>query len=162
LGLADAFSAHGARRRWSARFGRGCRLARVRPVRSILAVDRSRASGAAPPKGGSDRPRQKLIDDRKYTMNPLANSQDSLIEVVAALPLDETGDLLFDTAEGLVDIADAAADAAVATGRLGTRIITRTVRLVARHPKKILIGVVLIAAVVGVLNYLNSNQAETS
>jgi hypothetical protein len=85
-----------------------------------------------------------------------------LIEVVAALPLDETGDLLFDTAEGLVDIADAAADAAVATGRLGTRIITRTVRLVARHPKKILIGVVLIAAVVGVLNYLNSNQAETS
>lgn len=94
-------------------------------------------------------------------MNPLAN-QDSLMDVVGAIPLDEAGDLLLETAEGLVDIADAAADAAVATGRLGTRIITRTVRLVARHPRKILVGVVLVAAVAGVMSYLKSNQAETT
>ena len=54
--------------------------------------------------------------------------------------------------------ADAAIDTVAATGRIGVRIVTRTVRFVARHPREVLIGVGLVAVCLGVLRLVKSSQ----
>jgi len=55
------------------------------------------------------------------------------------------GDVLADITPAIEDVADAAIDTVAATGRVGVRIVTRTVRFVARHPREVLVGIGLIA-----------------
>lgn len=76
--------------------------------------------------------------------------------------LDMGADLLDEIGPDLVDLADAAAVTAVASGRIGFRLLSRTLRLVGRHPKQALIAVVVIAVAGAVASYVCSNSDRTS
>ncbi len=65
-----------------------------------------------------------------------------------------------DITPDLEDIADAAIDTVAATGRISIRIVTGTIRFVARHPREVLIGAGLVAVCVVVLRYLSSSSSS--
>jgi hypothetical protein len=76
--------------------------------------------------------------------------------------LDTGADLLDEIGPDLVDLADAAAVTAVASGRIGFRLLSRLLRLIGRHPKKALIALVLIAAAGAVASVVCSNSDRNS
>ena len=71
-------------------------------------------------------------------------------------------DLLDEIGPDLVDLADAAAITAVASGRIGFRLLSRTLGFVGRHPKQVLVGLVVIAAIGAVASFVCSNSDRTS
>lgn len=58
-------------------------------------------------------------------------------------------ELVDELAPDVVDVVESAAETVVSTGRLAIRIITKTLRFVARHPKGVLIGVAVVAVAAG-------------
>lgn len=74
--------------------------------------------------------------------------------------LDIGADLLDEVGPDLVDLADAAAVAAVASGRIGFRLLSRVFRFMGRHPKQALIGIVVIAVVGAVASYVCSDRSS--
>lgn len=77
---------------------------------------------------------------------------------VIAVPIDVGGDLIDDITPELGEIADAAVSTVAATGRVGVRLATRTVRFIARRPKEVMIGLVVVATALAVLSYLKSRS----
>jgi len=82
-------------------------------------------------------------------------------EAIAA-PLELGADILDDIGPDVVDIADAAVVTAVASGRLGLRVLSRTISFIGRNPKKALAGLVVVAVVAAVLSYVCSNSDRTA
>ena len=66
------------------------------------------------------------------------------------------GDLIDDITPELGEIAGAAVTTVAATGRIGIRIVASIIRFVFRRPKEVLIGLVVVAAVMGVVSYKRS------
>lgn len=79
---------------------------------------------------------------------------DGVAEAVADL-IDDVGDLA-------VDVAEVAASTITSSSRLGIRFVTSTVRFVARHPREILAGLVIVTAVAAAVTYLTRRDGESS
>jgi hypothetical protein len=76
--------------------------------------------------------------------------------------LDTGAALLDEIGPDLVDLADAAAVTAVASGRIGFRLLSRTLRFLGRHPKQAVIGLLVVAVVGAVASVACSNSDRTS
>ena len=77
-----------------------------------------------------------------------------------AAPLELGAELLDDVGPDLVDLADAAAATAVASSRLGFRLLAATFSFVGRHPKKALAFVVVVAVIGAVSSYVCANSGN--
>ena len=97
-------------------------------------------------------------------MNTLSTSHDTLGDVAASMGdvVSDGAELAADLVDGLTDVAEVAIDTIASTSRVGVRLVGRTVRFIARRPREVLAGVVIVAAIVAVLGYLKSNSAESS
>lgn len=69
-------------------------------------------------------------------------------------------DVVADLTDDVDDIADAAIEAVAATGRVGVRLVTRTVRFVGRHPRQVLIAVGLVALAVAVFGARKASGSD--
>lgn len=76
--------------------------------------------------------------------------------------LEAGADLLDEIGPDVVELADAAVVTAVVSGRIGFRLLSRTLRFVGHHPKQALIGIVVIAAIGAVASYVCSNSERFS
>lgn len=79
-----------------------------------------------------------------------------------AAPLELGADLLDDIGPDVIELADAAVVTAVASGRIGLRVLSRTIGFIGRHPKKVLVGLVVVAATAAVMSYVCSNSDSNS
>ncbi len=90
-------------------------------------------------------------------MDTVGEAAQLLGDVISA-PLELGADLLDDVGPDVLELADAAAVTAVASGRLVFRLLSRTIGFIGRHPKQVLTGLVIVAAVAAVLCYSRSNS----
>jgi hypothetical protein len=72
------------------------------------------------------------------------------------------GDIIADLAPDLEDIADAAIDTVAATGRIGVRLVTRSIRFVARHPREVLVTAGLVAMTLAIAGYFRSRASDAA
>ncbi len=79
---------------------------------------------------------------------------------VAVEAVDAAGDAVGDVADDLVDLAEVAVSTAAVAGRAGFRIIGRTIRFVARHPREVLAGVVVVTVAVAAIKMVRSRSAS--
>jgi hypothetical protein len=81
---------------------------------------------------------------------------------VAVDVVDTVGDAVDEIADDIADLAEVAVSAATVTGRVGFRIISRTVRFVARHPREVLAGVVVVTVAVAAIRLVRSRSTSSS
>lgn len=76
--------------------------------------------------------------------------------------VDAAGDVgdVGDVGDDLVDLAEVAVSAAAVTGRLGFRMVRRTVRFIARHPREALVGAVVVTVAVAAIKLVRSRSAS--
>lgn len=79
---------------------------------------------------------------------------------VAIDAVDAAGDAVGDVAEDLVDLTEVAVSSAAVAGRVGFRIIRRTIRFVARHPREVLAGVVVVSVAVAATKFMRSRSSS--
>ncbi|MDW3216043.1 MAG: hypothetical protein R8G01_18750 [Ilumatobacteraceae bacterium] len=80
---------------------------------------------------------------------------------VAVDVVDAAGDAIGDVTEDLADLAEAAASTAAVVGRTGFRIVGRTIRFVARHPREVLAGVVIVTVAAAAARFVRSRSSES-
>lgn len=73
--------------------------------------------------------------------------------------VDATADVVGDVGDDLVELAEVAVSAAAVTGRLGFRVLRRTVRFIARHPREALVGAVVVTVAVAAIKMVRSRSA---
>ena len=97
-------------------------------------------------------------------MNTLSTTHDALGDVASSMGdvVSDGAELAADLVDGLTDVAEVAIDTIASTSRVGVRVLGRTIRFVARHPREVIVGVAIVAAVIAVLGYLKSNSADSS
>ena len=78
---------------------------------------------------------------------------------VAVDMVDAVGDA-GDVGDDLVELAEVAVSAAAVTGRLGFRVLRRTIRFIAGHPREALIGAVVVTVAVGAIKLARSRSAS--
>jgi hypothetical protein len=81
---------------------------------------------------------------------------------VAADAVDTVGDAFGDITHDLADLAEAAVAVAAVSGRVGLRIVSRTVRLLARHPREALAGIVVVTVMVAAIKLVRSSSTSRS
>lgn len=90
------------------------------------------------------------------------DASDAVASTISAAPLesavDAMGELAGDVGELAVDVVDAAA----ATTRVGLRLATRTIRFVARHPKGVLAGLMILVALGAAAGYFGKSDQSSS
>ena len=76
--------------------------------------------------------------------------------------IDTMGDAVSDVSRDVADVAEAAASIAAVTGRAGLRVVSRTIRFVARHPREVLTGVVVVTVALAAIKIVRSRSASPS
>ena len=84
-----------------------------------------------------------------------SNTQQVTIDTMEA-----AGDAVGDVADDIADLAEVAVSAAAVTGRLGFRMVRRTVRFIARHPREVLVGAVVVTVAVAAIKLVRSRSAS--
>lgn len=97
-------------------------------------------------------------------MKTLSITQDTLGDVAESVSeiASSSADLAADLVDDLTDVAEVAIDAIAGTSRVGVRLVGRTIGFVARRPRDVIAGVVIVAAVIAVIGYLKSRSADSS
>jgi len=79
---------------------------------------------------------------------------------VAIDTVDATADVVGEVGDDLAELAEVAVSAAAVTGRLGFRVLRRTVRFIARHPREALVGAVVVTIAVAAIKMVRSRSAS--
>jgi hypothetical protein len=72
----------------------------------------------------------------------------------------DTSDVVGEVGDDLAELAEVAVSAAAVTGRLGFRVLRRTVRFIARHPREALVGAVVVTVAVAAIKMVRSRSAS--
>jgi hypothetical protein len=81
---------------------------------------------------------------------------------VAVDTIETAGDAVGDITHDVADLAEAAVSVAAVTGRVGFRVVTRTIRFVARHPREVLAGIVVVTVAVTAIKVVRSFSTSRS
>lgn len=81
---------------------------------------------------------------------------------VAVDMVDTVGDAVGDVTHDLADLAEAAISVAAITGRAGLRVVARTIRFVARHPREVLAGIVVVTVATAAIKFVRSRSTSSS
>lgn len=107
-----------------------------------------------------------MLSRRNKVQALVGDAGDTITGAVSALPVDDTIDVLGDVVEDLgefaLDAVEAAAATVTSTSRVGIRLVTRTARFVARHPREVFAGLVLVTLFAGVVAYLGKRDADAA
>ena len=79
---------------------------------------------------------------------------------VAIDTVDAPADVVGEVGDDLAELAEVAVSAAAVTGRLGFRVLRRTVRFIARHPRAALVGAVVVTVAVAAIKMVRSRSAS--
>ena len=77
---------------------------------------------------------------------------------VAVDTVDMVGDAVGDITHDVADLAEAAVAVVAVTGRVGLRVVGRTIRFVARHPRDVLAGIVLVTVAMAAVKFVRSRS----
>lgn len=90
------------------------------------------------------------------------DATDAIGSAVSAAPVDSAVDAMGELAGDVGELAVDVVDAAAATTRVGLRLAARTIRFVARHPKGVLVGLVVLVALGAAASYFGNQDGSSS